>query len=104
MALELKTLLRCEHGEAVLPECACVSGLKRVAAEAEELLRERDRFFDALMDLVRHLPSPDQDGNAPGHHHSKPGVWDEKDAQGQERRCALCAAYGRAVAIVGRKP
>lgn len=104
MALELRTVLRCEHGEALLPNCSCVSGLKHVAAEAEELLRERDRIFDALMALVRELPTPSMDGNAPIHSHCKPGVWDDPDAQGKARPCALCAAYAQAVAIVGRKP
>ncbi len=101
MVLDLKTVLRCEHGEAVLPKCSCV---REFVADAEELRRDRDRFFDALMALVRELPPPSMEGNAPTHSHRNPGVWDDKDAQGRDRRCALCAAYAQAVAIVGRKP
>ena len=109
MALELKTVLRCEHGEVTLPNCGCVARLSQLAEDAREMLDDRGRALDALMALVRELPKPGRAGNAPGHAHQTPGVWDDDprlvdNAPLAGRRCSLCAAYAQAVAIVGEKP
>jgi len=104
MALELKTVLRCEHGEVTLPNCGCVARLSELAEDAREMLVDRNRALDALMALVRELPQPDRAGNAPGHAHRTPGVWDSDNGQLAGQPCRLCAAYAQAVAIVGEKP
>jgi len=74
-----------------------------------KVLDDRGRALDALMALVRELPKPDRAGNAPGHAHRTPGIWDDDprlvdNAAFAGRPCRLCAAYAQAVAIVGEKP
>ena len=98
--LELKTVLRCEHGEAVLPNCACVTRLSQVAEEASDRIQDRDRLLDALTRLVHELPRGDR-GNAPGHSHKVPGIWDSDNGALSGSPCRLCDAYARAILLVG---
>jgi hypothetical protein len=72
---------------------------RTTAAEARASLleRERDEVRGALRRCVDHLVERDWgrrfDGNAPGHGHSVPGVWDSDNGAKAGTRCEWCAAW-----------
>lgn len=86
----------------------CQEGWSRVV-EAQELqsrLSEADATSEKLRDLLRlvvsELPhrNSGSDGNAPGHGHRTPGVWDGDNGELSGRPCAWCAIWAAAKAEV----
>lgn len=78
----------------------CASGERdlRAAIEqhvAEAVAKERDRWRPALDAVVREFDHREEgrDGNAPGHGHSIPGVWDEDNGPIAGTTCAWCATW-----------
>jgi hypothetical protein len=65
--------------------------LERENAEYRELLRE------LLVQLCEN-PASSRGGNAPGHGHEVPGVWDSDNGELAGKPCAWCAVWARAVA------
>lgn len=66
----------------------------------------REELAEALRSLVdetiKHQPPPGYraTGNAPGHAHRRPGIWDPGNAPEIENKpCSLCAAWNRAVSL-----
>jgi len=63
-------------------------------ADAIEALR---RLVSAIIDD----DGGDDDGNAPGHAHKTPGVWDDDNRAGiAGKQCELCAAWNHARAVL----
>ena len=67
----------------------------------------REELAEALKSLVEATINGDpfqgrgRTGNAPGHGHTRPGIWDDGNAPEKANKpCALCAAWNRAVALV----
>lgn len=61
---------------------------------------------DALEALVREIPlANDGSGNAPGHNHKVPGVWDGDNRDELARqKCAWCAAWRRVNDLLAAAP
>lgn len=72
-------------------ELARLRGVESENAEYRELLRE------LLVQLCEN-PGIREDGNAPGHAHEVPGVWDSDNGELAGKPCAWCAVWARAAA------
>lgn len=70
---------------------AAVQAVQNENTEYRELLRE------LLVQLCEN-PSIREDGNAPGHAHEVPGVWDSDNGDLAGKPCAWCAMWARSVA------
>lgn len=104
MKIENQYLIRCEHSALTVPDCGCWRAIVKMVSEHESIVKERNELVDVLAALIHEMPSPGWDGNAPGHCHQVPGVWDDDNGTRSGTECRLCYAYARAVAIVGPKP
>lgn len=62
------------------------------------LLTERDEVRELLADVVRQLDRDNDYGNAPGHGHARPGIWDDDNGELAGKPCAWCALWNRAKA------
>ncbi len=63
--------------------------------------RENLEYRELLRELLVQLcenPGIREDGNAPGHSHEVPGVWDSDNGDLAGKPCAWCAVWARAVA------
>ena len=65
---------------------------KRVA-ELEAELAEAVSLFKLVMD---EHPGKEKDGNAPGHCHQIPGIWDSDNGAKAGKPCAWCAVWNNA--------
>lgn len=71
------------------------------AKEIESLRSENSEYRELLRELLVQLcenPGIREDGNAPGHAHQVPGVWDDDNDELSGKSCAWCAVWTRAVA------
>ena len=71
------------------------------AREIEALRAENSEYRELLRELLVQLcenPGIREDGNAPGHAHEVPGVWDDDNDELSGKPCAWCAVWARAVA------
>jgi len=82
--------------------CGFLLGLPAVLLLRRIVLEDRrEKAHDLLRDVVSHLESDhlhEDDGNAPGHCHGRPGIW---DATGEP--CEWCATFRRAREYVKRQ-
>lgn len=65
-----------------------------------ELIRENEQLTNLLMDTADHLEGcrPRADGNAPGHGHEVPGIWDADNGEKSGQPCYWCSTWRRIVA------
>ena len=99
--------IKCPHREQQL-WCSCfiegVAHLQKQLAESEEerkaLLAERDDALRTLTRLVYAFRRPER-GDAPGHSHQVPGIWDKDNGERAGKPCELCLAWAQATRIVG---
>lgn len=64
-------------------------------------MSDEDNALSVLAAIVEHMPYRDKgDGNAPGHAHKVPGVWDYNGGPMDGRKCDWCKAWADATAIV----
>ena len=82
------------------------SGLRLYAnGEQSELvmLRERVAALEGLLRMVveeiPHRKTAMRKGNAPGHGHSVPGIWDSDNGELAGKECAWCKVWTAAVAL-----
>ena len=73
------------------PAARELEALRAATSEYRELLRE------LLVQLCEN-PGIREDGNAPGHAHEVPGVWDSDNGELAGKPCAWCAVWAKAVA------
>lgn len=88
----------CKHGANEVG-CSCLAEALVVATDGRNSV-EREQALGALKYLLHELPRGER-GNAPGHSHQTPGIWDRDNGALAGKPCRLCDAYQRAVLIVG---
>lgn len=83
------------------------AGLRLYAnGEQSELvmLRERVTELEGLLRMVveeiPHRPTAMRKGNAPGHGHSVPGIWDSDNGELAGKECAWCKVWATATALL----
>lgn len=59
-----------------------------------------DRWKSILESIIREMPRAGRNGNAPGHAHSKPGIWDSDNGELAGKPCAWCLAWSTATAML----
>ena len=77
------------------------TGSTAFAMRVIELEAENAEYRALLRELLVQLcenPGTREDGNAPGHAHDVPGVWDSDNGELAGKPCAWCAVWARAVA------
>lgn len=64
------------------------------------LIDEREEFRELLAQVVEQLDERwnPHGGNAPGHGHERPGIWDDDNGELAGKPCAWCALWNRAKA------
>ena len=70
---------------------------EELAARDIEIAEYRELLRELLVQLCE-TPGSREDGNAPGHAHEVPGVWDDDNGELAGKPCAWCAVWARAVA------
>lgn len=94
-------------------EVADPTTILELLAERDALLAERDaaqkdaeRFREIVAAVVREHPHRSANrGNAPGHGHSVPGVWDSDNGALAGTECAWCKTWNEAIAALqGAQP
>jgi hypothetical protein len=80
----------------IRPTGATAFAMRVVALEAENA-EYRALLRELLVQLCEN-PGIREDGNAPGHAHEVPGVWDSDNDELAGKPCAWCAVWARAVA------
>ena len=74
---------------------------QHLAPLARELERETDKLRHLLSRLLEEESMYDRgDGNAPGHCHEVPGVWDRDNGKKAGKPCAWCALWAEAKATI----
>ena len=72
-------------------------------AECEELRKDAERYRSLLEAVLREIPHRKGNrGNAPGHGHSVPGIWDEDNGALAGKECAWCKVWNEAVSAMQR--
>ena len=70
---------------------------EELAARDIEIAEYRELLRELLVQLCEN-PGIREDGNAPGHCHEVPGVWDSDNGELAGKPCAWCAVWAKAVA------
>jgi hypothetical protein len=71
------------------------------ATSVGALVQERDKLRRLLNRLLEEVGEHDRnDGNAPGHCHQVPGVWDSDNGKKAGKPCAWCALWAEAKATI----
>lgn len=75
-------------------------------AERDALAKDAERFREIVAAVVREHPHRSANrGNAPGHGHSVPGVWDSDNGALAGTECAWCKTWNEAIAALqGAQP
>ncbi|WP_312381587.1 hypothetical protein [Stutzerimonas balearica] len=75
-------------------------------AERDALEKDAVRFREIVAAVVREHPRRSENrGNAPGHGHSVPGVWDSDNGALAGTECAWCKTWNEAIAAMqGAQP
>ena len=69
-------------------------GIRRAFADGWR--RGSNTFRDLLKEIFRHYEAARlPDGNAPGHHHVVPGIWDDDNGKLSGQPCEWCATWTR---------
>lgn len=63
-------------------------------------LMDEDR---EILEAVRREMDEDDDGNAPGHGHRIPGIWDEDNGDLAGKPCAWCLTWAKFTALIERE-
>ena len=68
-----------------------------LTAERDALLKDAEHWRVIVTRLLGEVPGKDRgDGNAPGHSHHIPGVWDSHNGEKSGEPCEWCAAWNEA--------
>ena len=85
---------------------ACVNacaGMADPAAEIAGLKRQRDELLAVISGIVEEVPHRHGSrGNAPGHGHDTPGIWDSDNGALAGKECGWCKAWRCAVEIYNK--
>lgn len=69
--------LRTQLGNALTERDRHRDNAEALRDQLAAMTAERDQWRCLLDNVIRMHPDADDDGNAPGHSHSKPGIWDD---------------------------
>ncbi|WP_210015054.1 hypothetical protein [Pseudomonas palmensis] len=111
-----KSMQRCQHPGMCSPHGGCQPdksewqsgydegrrmGVKTALDERDQLKTENERLVSAIQAVINEVPSrvTRNDGNAPGHCHAVPGIWDEDNGDRAGTECGWCKVWAAAVAI-----
>lgn len=82
-----------------LQELVLASDHDKRVAELEAELAEAVSLFRLVMD---EHPGKERNGNAPGHCHQIPGIWDSDNGAKAGKPCAWCAVWNNAHKFLAR--
>lgn len=88
----------CEECGATAPTLEIWNNRPRVA-ELEAELADAVSLFKLVMD---EHPGKERNGNAPGHCHEIPGIWDSDNGAKAGKPCAWCAVWNNAHKFLAR--
>lgn len=73
-------------------------------AECEKLRKDAERYQSLLEAVLREIPHREgRRGNAPGHCHSVPGVWDKDNGALAGKECAWCKVWNEALTALQKE-
>lgn len=80
---------------------ALLAEIEALTAERDALRKDAERYRDIVAAVVREHPHRKSGGgNAPGHGHSVPGVWDSDNGALAGTECAWCKTWNEAIAAL----
>src|SRR5690554_3480796 len=78
-----------------------LSDYEALQAECENLRKDAERYQSLLEAVLREIPHREgRRGNAPGHCHAVPGVWDEDNGALAGKECAWCKVWSEALTAI----
>lgn len=79
------------------------SNVRQLIARIRELEARQTRWREVVDAVIREVPnnyrSNFEGGNAPGHGHEVPGVWDSDNGAKAGTKCAWCLAWNAALSM-----
>lgn len=70
-------------------------------ASIDELIKQRDDLLAVFSVVISEMEDRDRnDGNAPGHGHKIPGIWDSDNGSLSGKPCAWCAVWAKAKELI----
>lgn len=76
----------------------------QLRAECEQLRRDAERYQSLMEAVLREIPHREgRRGNAPGHGHSVPGVWDCDNGALAGKKCAWCKVWNEALTALQKE-
>ena len=66
----------------------------------DDVAVDANNWRELLEAVMRENPDDDNDGNAPGHCHSIPGIWDSDNGDKAGKQCVWCLVWGKARAAI----
>ena len=87
-------------------QCDCnAAKLIDVSSERDQLKAENEALRSVMACVVNEIPSQtSRNGNAPGHCHAIPGVWDQGNGAKSGTECAWCKVWNAATAMSNERP
>jgi len=87
--------------EASYSPVVMLSDYEALQAECEKLRKDAERYQSLLEAVLREIPHREgRRGNAPGHCHAVPGVWDEDNGALAGKECAWCKVWSEALTAI----
>ena len=75
------------------------SDVKVIISERDQLKAENEALRQVMACVAAEIPRGYSQGNAPGHCHEVPGVWDRSNGEKSGRECGWCKVWNAAVAM-----
>jgi len=76
------------------------SPLRDDAVKRDDVAGDAKHWRELLEAVIREHPDDDGDGQAPGHCHDVPGIWDRGNGAKAGKPCAWCLAWNKANAAI----
>lgn len=79
----------------------CGNEITRLRQQVATLTEQRDEMLGVFNIVISEMEQRNviSNGNAPGHAHSVPGVWDSDNGALAGKKCAWCATWAKAKEI-----
>lgn len=92
------------NAELEIEKATLAEELERAQEQRDAALRDRDYARGLIHAVVREVPylshrPGNGNGNAPGHSHSRPGIWDSDNGELAGKACSWCAIWRAAEKI-----
>ena len=79
--------------------------IEDLAEERDQLKAENEALRSVMACVVNEIPNhTSRNGNAPGHCHAIPGVWDQGNGAKSGTECAWCKVWNAATAMSKERP